>query len=127
MRHRISPHQASHQRRQAAGGNACRLPSQALIDQAIEGSPGAPSFFKRAWKLKQPVHRHLKNARDRPRDTLANVLAQPGKCVPRDTAAMFPARGVKKKHQCHANTRANSKTFLHRFLRKKIIVVEFPN
>jgi hypothetical protein len=72
----------------------------------------------RAWMLNQTIRQLLDNACNRPRDTLADVLAQPAQTVGRDSAAMFPAFWVEKKHQSKANTsntRADCKTFRHRF------------
>jgi hypothetical protein len=71
--------------------------------------------------LNQTIRQLLDNACNRPRDTLADVLAQPAQTVGRDSAAMFPAFWVEKKHQSKANTsntRADCKTFSHRFLRE---------
>jgi hypothetical protein len=71
--------------------------------------------------LNQTIRQRSDNARNRPRDTLANMLAQPRHTVGRDSAAMFPAFGVEKKHQPKANTSSDCKTFIHRFHREKLL------
>lgn len=72
----------------------------------------------RAWMLNQTIRQGLGDTRNRPRNALADVLTQPDHSVGRDSAAMFPAFWVEKKHYSKANSRADSKAFPHRFLRK---------
>ena len=75
----------------------------------------------RAWTLYKTIPQHLNNARNRPCNALADVLAQPGHRVGGDSAAMLSAFWIEKKHQSKADTRADSKTFLHNLLREKLL------